>query len=114
VSIPLAASAYPVECRSMYRERQPSSLASPFNHASNAHPAERLATLIDEDVGPLGPVSLLLPPQQLETVHLIQLQVMDTIGAALEPADDEGALRQVDVIPTQIASTYCPRFGGGP
>ena len=34
VSIPLAASAYPVECRSnvdMHRERQPSSLASPFN-----------------------------------------------------------------------------------
>ena len=40
-------------------KRQPSSLASPFNHASNAHPAERLATLIDEDVGPLGPISLL-------------------------------------------------------
>jgi hypothetical protein len=25
----------------MHRERQPSSLASPFNHASNAHPAEQ-------------------------------------------------------------------------
>ena len=50
----------------MHRKRQPSSLASPFNHASNAHPAERLATLIDEDVGPLGPVSLLLPLHELE------------------------------------------------
>ena len=57
----------------MHRERQPSSLAGPFNHASNAHPAERLATLIDEDVGPLGPVSLLLPLQELETIHLIPL-----------------------------------------
>jgi hypothetical protein len=36
----------------MHRERQPSCLASPFNHASNAHPAERLAALINEDVGP--------------------------------------------------------------
>jgi hypothetical protein len=51
----------------------------------------------------------LLPSQQLETVHLILLQVMDTIGAALEPADDDGALRQVDVIPTQIASLGDPQ-----
>jgi hypothetical protein len=57
----------------MQGERQPSSLASPLNHASNAHPAERLATLIDEDVGPLGPVSPLLPMQELETIHLIPL-----------------------------------------
>ena len=88
----------------MHRERQPSGLASPFDHASNAHAAERLAALIDEDVGRLDPVSLLLPLQELETVHLIPLQVMDAIGAALEPADDDGALRQVDVIPAQIAS----------
>ena len=71
---------------------------------SNAHPAEGLATLIDEDIGRLDPVSLLLPLQQLETVHLIALQVMDAISATLEPADDDGALRQVDVIPPQIAS----------
>jgi len=45
----------------------------------------------------------LLPSQELETVHLIPLQVMNAIGAALEPADDDGALRQVDVIPAQIA-----------
>jgi hypothetical protein len=32
---------------------------------------ERLATLIDKDVGPLDPVSPLLPLQELETVHLI-------------------------------------------
>ncbi len=32
------------------RERQPSGFASPLNHASNAHPAERLAALVDEDV----------------------------------------------------------------
>ena len=74
----------------MHRERQPSSLASPFNHASDAHTAEGLATLIDEDVGPL--VSLLLPLQELETVDLIALQVMHAISAALEPADDEGGL----------------------
>jgi hypothetical protein len=31
-----------------HRERQPSGLASPFNHAPNAHTAERLAAFIDE------------------------------------------------------------------
>jgi hypothetical protein len=41
----------------------------------------------------------LLPPQELETVDLIALKVMDGIRAALEPTDDDGALRQVDVIP---------------
>ena len=41
MSIPLAASAYRVECRS---ERQPSCLASPLNHASDAHPAEAFKT----------------------------------------------------------------------
>ena len=49
----------------MHREWQPSSLASPLDHASNAHPAERLAALIDEDVGRLDPVGLLLPVQEL-------------------------------------------------
>jgi hypothetical protein len=72
----------------MHRERQPSGLASPFNHPSNAHPAERLAALIDEHVGPLGSVCLLLPVQELETVHLIPLQIVDAINAALEPADE--------------------------
>ena len=32
----------------MDRERQASGLACRLNHASNAHPTERLATLIDE------------------------------------------------------------------
>jgi hypothetical protein len=105
----LAASAYPVECLNMYRERQSSSLASPLNHASNAHAAERPATLIDEHVSPLCPISLLLPLQELEAVHLIPLQVMDAISAALKPADDDGALPQVDVIPAQIASLRDPQ-----
>jgi hypothetical protein len=53
---------------------QPSGFSSPFNHASDAHPSERLTTLIDEDVGSLHPVSPLLPLQQLGTVHLIALR----------------------------------------
>jgi hypothetical protein len=94
-------------CVDMHRERQPSGFFSPLNHASDAHAAEGLATLIDKDVGPL--FSLLLPLQQLETVDLIPLQVMDAISAALEPADDDGALPQVDVIPAQIASLRDPQ-----
>ena len=69
---------------------------------------ERLATLIDKDVGSLDPVSPLLPLQQLETVHLIPLQVMNAISAALEPVDDDGPLRQVDIVPAQITSLGDP------
>jgi len=61
VSIPLAARAYPVEWRSnvdVGRERQPSGFPSPFDHASNAHPTERLPALIDENVSGLDSVGL--------------------------------------------------------
>src|SRR6516225_488799 len=34
---------------------------------------------------------------------------MDTMRAALEPAHDDGALRQVDVIPAQITSLRDPQ-----
>jgi hypothetical protein len=74
-------------------------------HACNGPTTEGLAALIDEHVSPLDPVSLLLPLQDLETA----LQVMDAISAALEPADVNGALRQVDVIPAQIASLRDPQ-----
>ena len=94
----------------MNRERQPGNLASPFNHASDAHAAEGLAALVNEDIGGLDPVRLLLPVQELETVHLIPLKVVDAIGAALEPADDNRPLRQVDIVPAQTAS---PRGHGG-
>jgi hypothetical protein len=83
-------------------------LAGPVNHASIAHAAERLAALVDEHVGRLNAIRLLLPVQ-FETIHLIPLQVMDAVGAALEPADDDGPVRQVDVIPTQIASLGEPQ-----
>ena len=112
MSIPLPASAYPVECRSnvdMDREWQPSGFSSPLNHASDAHAAERLATLIDEYVRPFPPFTLLLPLEELEAVDLIPLQVMDAISTALEPADGDGALPQVDVIPAQIASLRDPQ-----
>jgi hypothetical protein len=89
----------------MHRERQPSSLASPLNHASNAHAAEGLATLIDKDVGPLGPVSPLLPLQEL--VDLIALRVMDAIQCPLQPADNDGPLRQVDVSTVRARSADC-------
>jgi hypothetical protein len=56
---------------------------NPFYHASDAHAAEGLAALIDEDVGRFDPFSLLLPAQELKTIDLIPLQVMDAIGAAL-------------------------------
>jgi hypothetical protein len=63
---------------------------------------------LNKDVGPFPPFSLLLPLKEFEAVHLIPLEVMDAISAALEPADDEGALPQVDVIPAQIAGLRDP------
>jgi hypothetical protein len=87
--MPRPASVYPVECRSMWTcTENGSPAASP--DASDTHTAEWLAALIDEHASPLDPVSLLLPLQQLETVHLIALEVMDAISAALEPARDDG------------------------
>jgi hypothetical protein len=85
-------------------KRKPSSLTSPFNHASDAHAAEGLTTPVDEHVRRLAPVSLLLPLQQLETVHLVTFKEMNAIGAALQAANDNGALGQVDIIPAKIAS----------
>ena len=38
----------------MHRKRQPGSIASPLDHASNAHPREGLAALIDKHIGALN------------------------------------------------------------
>jgi hypothetical protein len=91
------------------RERQPSGLASPLDHASDAHAAEGLATLIDEDVGRFDPFSLLLPTQELKTIDLIPLQVMDTIRTALQPSDNNRSLPQVDVVPAEVTSLRDPQ-----
>ena len=91
------------------REWQPSSLASPFYHPSDAHAAEGLAALIDEDVGRFDPFSLLLPAQELKTIDLIPLQLIGTIRSALEAADNHGALRQVDIVPAEVTRLRDPQ-----
>jgi hypothetical protein len=93
----------------MHREGQPSGFPSPLNHASNAHAPKWLATLVDKDIGRAGAILDLLPVQELEAVHLVPLQVMDAVGAALEPTDDHGPLAQIDVIPTKVASLADPQ-----
>ena len=108
MSIPLAASAYP-EAVQWTDGTEPSGFSSPLKHTPDAHPAEGLATLIDVYICPFPPFTLLLPLEELETIDLIPLQVMDAISAALEPAHDDGALPQVDVIPAQIASLRDPQ-----
>src|SRR5215471_9629324 len=40
---------------------------------------------------------------------LVPLQVMAAIGAALEPADDDGAFRQVDIVPAEITGLGYPQ-----
>jgi hypothetical protein len=45
----------------------------------------------------------LLPAHEFKTLDLISLQVMDAIGAALEPADDHG-----DTVRSSIGFTGLP------
>jgi hypothetical protein len=89
--MPRLASVYPVECRSMWTCTENGSPAAsparsimrPIPIRPNGWPRSLMNTQAH-------PVSLLLPLQQLETVHLIALEVMDAISAALEPAHDDG------------------------
>jgi hypothetical protein len=85
----------------MYRKGQFGGLAGSFDHPRDASSLKRLTTLIDKDVRStvrasrvdrLDPVSLLLPLQQLETVHLVTFQIVDAICAALQSANDNSAL----------------------
>lgn len=104
MSIPLAARAYPVECRShmdVYRERQLSGFPSAFHHARDAHAAERLAALIHEDVGDFR---LLLPMQAFEADKFIALKIVGAVSAALEPAHDDRPFGQVNIVPAKVTS----------
>ena len=87
----------------MNRERQLSELPSAFYHASNAHPAKRLSPLIEEDVVGLDAFLRVGPPQLAKRLMFVPLQVVAAIRTALEPADDDRSLRQVDIIPAEIA-----------
>jgi len=51
---------------------------------------------------------MLLPAQELKTIDLISLQVMDTVHAALQPPDNDRSLPQVDVVPAEVASLGDP------
>ena len=73
-----------------------------LDHPGNAHAVERLATLIDEHVR--RSAAALLALQRLEAGKLIAFEVVHAIVRAFEPADLHGALGEVEVIPSQIAS----------
>jgi hypothetical protein len=96
-----------VPCRvpqhvNVHWKRQPSGFPSSFNHTCDAHATERCAALIHEHERALDAIGFLLTLQQSQAVDLVALQVMHRVGAALEPANDDGALRQVYVVPAQI------------
>ena len=78
-------------------KRQVGDLATPLDHASDAHTAKRLTALVYEYVG---------RPDALRRVTALErpLQVVAAIVAAFEPAQGDGALCQVNVVPAQIAS----------
>jgi hypothetical protein len=90
----------------MNRERQFGGLASPFDHAADAHATERLGALIDEDVSGFYALGLLLAPQQLDARQFIAVEVMAAIDAALEPAHNDRALGQVEVVPAQLRDAF--------
>src|SRR4051794_10243086 len=58
----------------MNREWQLSGFSSSLDHASNAHPAERLAALIEEDVIGLEAPFRIGPPQLAERFMFVPLQ----------------------------------------
>jgi hypothetical protein len=68
-------------------EGQLGSLASSLDHSADTHATERLPSLIDEDIGRPG-----LALQSLEASQFIALKVVNAIGAALQPANRNGAL----------------------
>jgi hypothetical protein len=66
-------------------ERQLGSLVSSLDHTPDAHPAERLAALVDEDISRLGAGGVLLGAAIAAGHSLIALHVVHAVGAALEP-----------------------------
>lgn len=85
------------------------SLPGSLDHTADACPAEGLPPFVDEDIGALDAIGLLLPLQEPEAVDLIPLQEVRAVVAALETAHDDGALGQVKVIPPQVACLGNPQ-----
>ena len=74
-------------------------------HPADAHASERLPAFIHEHIGCLR---LLLTLQALEPGELITLEIVDAVGAAFQPADLNGALGKIDVIPSQVTGFRHP------
>jgi hypothetical protein len=85
----------------MHRKRQPSRLTSPFYHTTNAHAAERLVALVDEHVAGLNAFGGVGPPQVTEGLMFVTLEIVAAVGAALQPADDDRALAEIDIVPAE-------------
>src|SRR5262245_38201961 len=87
------------------RKRKFSGFTRPLDHASNPHAAKWLPALIHEHIGRPW---LLLALEALQPCQFVALQIVSTIGAALQPADGNGALRQVKIIPAHVTSLAHP------
>ena len=68
------------------REWQLGAFACAFDHPGDAHAAEGLAALIDEDIGWLDPALGVIALQGLETGELVALQIVAAVGRAFEAA----------------------------
>jgi hypothetical protein len=91
------------------REGKPGSFTSSLDHASNTHPAEWLAALIEEDVVRLDALLRIGPPQLAQRLMFVPLQVMAAIGAALQPADDNVRFVKSAARPPWLASNHQPQ-----
>jgi hypothetical protein len=80
-------------------ERQFGRTASPFNHASKASGGERCAAFAGEGEGQLR---LLLTLKAAQCPKLIPPDRMRTRCAMLDPADVQGGLSEVNLIPPQV------------
>src|SRR5262245_57518173 len=84
-------------------ERQASCLSGPLDHTSYAHPTEWLSSLVDEEICRCDFAGRILTLQSLKASNLITFEIVSGIVAALDASHQDGALRQIDVIPAQIA-----------
>jgi ABC transporter substrate binding protein len=71
------------------RKRQVGDLATPFDHASDAHTAERLTALVHEYVGRPDALRCVAALERLEAGEFVPLQVVAAVVAAFEPAQGD-------------------------
>ena len=81
----------------MHRKTNLSFLTGPLDHPTDTHATERLISLIREHIGRFR---FLLAIVVAEASEFIPCKEVSTISAGLAPADSNGALGKIQIIPS--------------